>query len=773
MSPGLVSHRPSVLYRGLKASPIIPHDIFYGDCRSFRLRKGDLLTLVNVDGGAGALLLPLADTSNSMALELIGLDSTLGVATPLLNLGFAELAQVLSARNILDHQLRPVAVFDENCDADERFVFTAMADCQLFVMMPVQHLGVEAGAGGHVRLEIKHGVQPSSEPDLPEPLGRVVDEWRVPRATALAYEVRKGQFLQVIDVEGQQCSDFMAMRADALDKGIERYIDSTVTRSMTHGAYPRPGTLDKFYDQNMQALLSVRQDTVGRHDTFALACTGKGYEERGFPGHINCSDNISEAYEPFGIASRAAWPAINFFFNSSISSHDNLMSADESWSRPGDYVVMEALTDLVCVSTACPDDVDPINGWNPTDVHVRIYEEKSEISKSIYYRAQPDDEGKMTRQSAFHPRTSQLTSQFHVARDVWMPAHYDATGAVSEYWACRETATLQDMSSLRKFDIAGPDAERLLQHCMTRNIAKLAEHRGMYCLMCDERGSVIDDGTLFRLSPDVFRWCCGSDNSALHLQEQARELGLRVFVKSLSDKMPNLALQGPRSRDILKEIVFTQPTRPALENVKWFGFTIARLHDVDGPAFMLTRSGFTGELGYEIFCDEKDALTIWDALVEAGEKYKLKIMGGDALNMLRIEAGLMISGAEFGPDSDALESGLGFAIDFKKEAFIGRDALVRNQGSERKRLMGLLFPGDDVPAHGAPVFAGREQVGVVTSATRSPELGHAIALARLAVENAEIGTDLQVGCLDGHVKRLPCTVTSIPFIDPRREKARA
>lgn len=120
-----------------------------------------------------------------------------------------------------------------------------------------------------------------------------------------------------------------------------------------------------------------------------------------------------------------------------------------------------------------------------------------------------------------------------------------------------------------------------------------------------------------------------------------------------------------------------------------------------------------------------------------------------------------------------MEAGLGFAVDFKKESFIGREALVRNAAAPRRKLVGLMFNRHEAPAHGDPVFAGREQVGVITSATYSPQLGHAIAMARIAIEDSEIGTELETGHLDGHMKRLACTVTSIPFLDPKREKARA
>ena len=141
--------------------------------------------------------------------------------------------------------------------------------------------------------------------------------------------------------------------------------------------------------------------------------------------------------------------------------------------------------------------------------------------------------------------------------------------------------------------------------------------------------------------------------------------------------------------------------------------------------------------------------------------------------MLRIEAGLMAAGAEFGPDIDAIESGLGFAVDFGKGDFIGRDALERNGAAPRRRLVGLRFSGNEAPVGGDGVFSGRERVGVITSACNSPRLGHAIAMARLAIENSETGTQLETGKLDGHMKRLPCIVSELPFIDPKREKPRA
>ncbi|WP_376870377.1 DUF1989 domain-containing protein [Albirhodobacter sp. R86504] len=634
---------------------------------------------------------------------------------------------------------------------------------------------VEALINGTFGAGISVVFQPAdrSGPLLPPLLGDTRDEFTVPRGTALAYELKKGESLQIIDVEGQQCSDFTAFRLDGLDRGEELMIDGTATRSMVRRAYPGPGLLDKFFDRDMRPMLAVIQDTCGRHDTFGLACTARGYSERGFPGHVNCSDNMSEAFAPYGIARRAAWPAINFFWNTWIDLNTHHIMTEESHSRAGDYVAMRALEDLVCTSTACPDDIDPINGWNPTDIHVRIYRPNTPLRRAIAYREKEDAPMSPQELSAFNERLEPLTKNFAPARASWAPVNFPATGTIGEYWACRNDVTVQDMSGLRKYDIVGPDAETLLQRATTRNVAKLPVWRGSYTLMCDAAGTVIDDGTLFRIGPDLFRWCCGSEESGRVLESLAKEMGLQVRVHHLGSAMPNLAIQGPKSRDLLRKLVFTQPTVPALEDLKWFGVTVARLHDREGAPFMLSRSGYTGELGYEIFCARADAVAIWDAIIAAGEEFNITPMGNEALGIIRIEAGLAAGGAEFAPGIDAFVAGLGFAVDLTKADFTGKAALARNSETPRRVLKGMLLDCKDVPHHGSPVFDGERQVGIVTSATRSPMLEHAIAIVRLGVEHSENGLRLEIGQLDGRMKRLGATVTDIPFIDPQRKRARA
>ncbi|MEM1344355.1 MAG: DUF1989 domain-containing protein [Pseudomonadota bacterium] len=734
--------------------------------RMLAMAPGDLLSVDASEASASPVVLAFG-ARGAPALGALGLSPDTDLA------GEAFQSEPLDGWRVA-HGALPQAVYRgaQLPRLDEPIILRTDTPLTLWLILPGTPTAL---VEGHLAGTVTATLHPASErgPALPPPLGAVREEFTIPRGTARAYTLAPGEAVQIIDVEGQQCSDFMAFRAGDLERGREAMIDGRVTRTLVRGAFPAPGLFDKFYDAEMRPLLSVVQDTVGRHDTFALACTARGYEERGFPGHVNCSDNISEAMAPYGVAPRSAWPAINFFFNSWIDRTDNRLRSDEAWSRAGDYLAMRALDELVCVSTACPDDIDPINGWNPTDVHVRIYRPETPLTRAVAYRETETAVPAISEESAFHARTGLLARDFRPARNLWAPAAYTASGTLTEYWACREAVTVQDLSGLRKFDIKGPDAERLLQRAMTRNVAKLAVHRGVYTLMCDETGSVVDDGTLFRLAPDLFRWCCGNEESATALSALAASEGWRVRIEALRGALPNLAVQGPKSREVLARLVHTTEHVPALTDLKWFGATVARLHTREGAPFMLTRTGFTGELGYELFMDRSDALAVWDALMAAGKDFGIRPMGAEALEILRIEAGLMTAGAEFGPGVDAFESGLGFAVDMKKTEFIGREALARNAEAPRNRLVGLLLDGDEAPGHGDHVLTGNRPVGTITSATRSPSLERAIAMARVAVEYAEPGTRLEIGQLDGRMKRYATTVTTVPFVDPQRKRARA
>lgn len=405
-------------YVGLKTPNRERLDVSWGEAGSISAEANAIISITNVDGGSSCLITAMKDCGRHFTIDPLDMPEAIPVPIDTTAFDSRQMASIAASRDTELDQGQSFRVFDATCAAGDVFLLRVKEDVTLFLIAPVASGFVAKGGGSRFRVQIQRDGSSGAGLVLPEPLGQIRDEWRVNRGTAKAYEVKRGQFVQIIDVDGQQCSDFMAMRGDALEQGLERHIDSTVSRTMVRGAYPLPGLQDKFFDQDIRPLLAVRQDTVGRHDTFALACTARGYEERGFPGHLNCSDNISAAYAAYGIKQRRAWPAINFFFNSWIDWADHAISADEAWSRPGDYVVLQALTDLVCVSTACPDDVDPINGWNPTDIHVRVYEEDSSISHSVCWRDQPDDQGRLTKHSAFHSRTSKLTSSFAVSRDL-------------------------------------------------------------------------------------------------------------------------------------------------------------------------------------------------------------------------------------------------------------------------------------------------------------------------------------------------------------------
>ena len=228
--------------------------------------------------------------------------------------------------------------------------------------------------------------------------------------------------------------------------------------------------------------------------------------------------------------------AVNLFFNTAIDAHGVLIS-DEPWSRPGDYVLFRALTDIVCVSSSCPDDTSPANGWYLSDIHVRTYSGVEKFSRSIAYRPTPDSEPKMTKETAFHERISARTRHHVEYKGYWLPQVYSANGAIEEYWACRQKAVVLDLSPLRKFEVTGPDAEALMQYVLTRDMKKLSQGQVVYSAMCYEHGGMIDDGTAFRLGQDNFRWIGGDDYGGVWLREWAEKLDLKVMVRSSTDQI--------------------------------------------------------------------------------------------------------------------------------------------------------------------------------------------------------------------------------------------
>jgi aminomethyltransferase len=436
---------------------------------------------------------------------------------------------------------------------------------------------------------------------------------------------------------------------------------------------------------------------------------------------------------------------------------------------------MKALTDLVCVSSSCPDDIDAANGWNPTDIHIRTYSPEQKFSRAVAYRMTPEADLQLTRETAFHPRLSALTRNYTEYRGYWLPTRFNNANAIDEYWACRERVVVMDLSPLRKFEVTGPDAEALLQYCVTRDISRLSPGQVVYTAMCYEHGGMIDDGTVFRLAQNNFRWIGGDDFSGLWLRQQAEKMGFKAWVRSSTDQLHNIAVQGPKSRDLLKEIIWTAPAQPSIGELEWFKFCVGRIGHFEGAPVVVSRTGYTGELGYEIFCHPKDATAVFDAVWEAGQKHGISPFGLEALDMVRIEAGLIFANYEFSDQTDPFEAGIGFTVPLKTKTadFIGKKALVERKEHPRHKLVGLEIASNEAVGHGDCVHVGRAQVGVVTSGMRSPLLKKNIALARMDITHAEAGTEVEIGKLDGHQKRLPAIVTAFPHYDPKKERPRS
>src|SRR5579875_332282 len=736
MAATLVSAPEPLLIGGLRrpdpALEIYP--VRPGGLTAVALRGDDRVAIVDPHGGQVAEVTvvgaPVGLSADAPATVLRALAAG--------SLGDGAVAGALHGLGIDLHEARCARLFGPDSPPRSRVQLLAQGEATLIVAAPGGRVVDGERPASELSLEVRRAIpRRREEIELPPPLAEPRLELRIDAATARSYEVRRGEYIQVIDVRGRQCSDFLAFGAERLERGIERGLDATATHSLMGSAYPRPGLHGKFYDADLRPLVEVVHDTVGRHDTFGLACFAKYYEDLGYPGHVNCTDNFNEALKAFGVAPRRGWNALNLFFNTAFDADMQLIS-DEPWSRPGDYVMFRAMDDLVCASSACPDDIDPSNGWEVTDIHVRVYPPENRFSMAIARRVTADAPAVLTRETAFHPRTSALTRSFVEYRGYWLPHCFDNEGAIAEYWACRERLAVMDLSPLRKWEILGPDAETLVQRTITRNARRLSVGQVVYTAVCNETGGMIDDATVFRLGDNNFRFVGGDEYDGIWMRELADRLGLKALVKPSTDQLHNIAVQGPRSREALAEIIWTPPTQTPFEQLKWFRFTTGRIGDFDGIPVIVSRTGYTGELGYEIWCHPSDAVAVWDAVWRVGEPRGMLPLGLEALDILRIESGLIFAGYEFDDQVDPFEAGIGFTV-----------------------------------SHGDEVYVDRRRVGVVTSGTRSPILKRNIALCRMAVQYAEPGTQVEVGKLDGLQKRIPATVVRFPFYDPEKTRPRS
>jgi len=393
----------------------------------------------------------------------------------------------------------------------------------------------------------------------------------------------------------------------------------------------------------------------------------------------------------------------------------------------------------------------------------------------------------------FHPRLVELNQT-----GLWghWAGHLSATrydfSAKYEYFGIRNAAAYFDASPLFKFWIRGADAERLLAGVMARDVRTVRPGRAQYTVWCDDDGYVLEDGVLFRHSGDEFLLTAAEPNLS-YLQDRA--LGKRVEIVDASEEYAVLALQGPRSRAIL------EPLAPEIAGLTYFGFTPAK---VAGHPVTISRTGFTGDLGYELMIPAEDALAVLDAIIEAGEPHALRPFGEEALNMARIEAGLPLIGVEFSSaryaynDSERFtptELGLGWllrGIDDDTRPFVGRNAIRRElaEGTSRWATVGVeldqrayfeLFDShglipvmDESPVAWETMLYDDTgaRAGYATSLMYSPMLQRYLGIARVRPELAAAGTTVHVEQTVNHeYLTVPGRVTTLPFFNPERKLA--
>ena len=340
-----LSGTPSLI-RGL-----LPEDPFLeaylvrpGGATVFALAPDERVTVVDRDGCqvAEVTVLDASGRDDAAALGASADAPATVVREALANRNGSLLVGELAARGLDPAEASAVRLFGEWSPPGSSQAFRADRAVTVVVAAPGGRILDGAPPPSELLVEVRRVTPRAYEQfEVPPPLAEPRLDVRVDAATALAYEVRAGEYIQIIDVEGKQCSDFLAFHRRKLENGLERGLDATTTRTLMGQAYPQPGLHGKFYDVDMDPLVEVVRDTVGRHDTFALACTRKYYEDLGYPGHVNCSDNFNGQVAPYEIAPRKGWEALNFFYNTGFDA-SMVFTMDEPWSRPGDYVLLRA-----------------------------------------------------------------------------------------------------------------------------------------------------------------------------------------------------------------------------------------------------------------------------------------------------------------------------------------------------------------------------------------------------------------------------------------------
>jgi aminomethyltransferase len=392
--------------------------------------------------------------------------------------------------------------------------------------------------------------------------------------------------------------------------------------------------------------------------------------------------------------------------------------------------------------------------------------------------------------TAFHERTFPLCESLNYRE--W--SGYYAVSAYEphhehEYNAIRNAAALIDISPLFKYRLSGKDATRLVDRIITRDMRKVSVGQVIYTPWCDEDGKVIDDGTVSRLEENIYRWTA-ADPSLRWFTQNA--VGMEVQIEDISESVSALALQGPTSGRLLKSLVKDAD----IENLKYFRVTKG---SIAGVAVDISRTGYTGDLGYEIWVPSAEALKIWDALMDHGRAFDIHPAGMLALDVARVEAGLLLIEVDFNNSKKSLiesqkyspfEMGLGRLVHLDKGRFVGQEALREEQRRGHTReIVGLAINWTEVeklyeevglpPAVSAiasrvavPVFRDGTQVGKATTSTWSPTLKRMIALATINREHTKVGTRLQFEITVESVRhRVGASVVKMPFFNPKRKTA--
>lgn len=389
----------------------------------------------------------------------------------------------------------------------------------------------------------------------------------------------------------------------------------------------------------------------------------------------------------------------------------------------------------------------------------------------------------------FHPRTAPLVESYDwrdwsgfLAASLYEPSHE------REYYAIRNAAGLIDVSPLFKYEVTGPDAARLVDRVMTRNIAKCDVGQVMYTPWCDEEGQVIDDGTVARLDDNHFR-ITAADPSLRWFQDVG--YGLNAQVVNVSDDLAALALQGPNSRAILQCIV----TGTDVGKLRYFRLANG---EVNGRPITITRTGYTGDLGYELWLRPEDAPMVWDCLMDVGQGYGLLPAGMLALDIARIEAGLLLADIDYKsalkaviPDqlSSPYELGLGWAVALDGADFIGKKVLQREKavGSEWTFVgvqadwldLERLFGAKDLPPKAAgrasrsavPLYKNGKQIGQITSHTFSPILKEYIGIGTVYSEYGRADSTVEMEfTIEYQRQRAKATIVKTPFFEPERKR---